>query len=137
MDLADRTIIPLTRGVHVVLEAEADRLLFEFLAGLKPAEKKDILTPSKWQDRLRHEVYVGNHRYRPDSLDSPADVDIEPFGPDASVRRGWFGRSANRGMLHLNSTYRTASVLPRHRGITMWDLRTEWHETFPVKISHL
>jgi hypothetical protein len=73
-------------GTHKELTAEADRLIRESLKGVtKHSEKKDILTPWKWQERLRREVYVRSGV------------------PDASTRQGIFHRVLNRGRLDLNS----------------------------------
>ena len=47
------------RGVHRLLEDEANRLIKESLQGVtKHSEKADILTPWKEQARYRREVYV-------------------------------------------------------------------------------
>lgn len=48
----------LKHGVHKELEAAANELIRESLEGVTSmAEKSDILTPWKEQDRLRREVY--------------------------------------------------------------------------------
>jgi hypothetical protein len=68
------------------LEEEADRLIAESLAGVTSrAEKSDILTPWKLEDRLRHEVYTSTG-----------------FA-DPAVRRGMYGRAWNPRYPHLNS----------------------------------
>jgi hypothetical protein len=73
-------------GVHQQLEAEANRLLAQQLAGVtRHADKADILTPWKHADRLRREVFV-------------------PSGtPDPAARRGMFHRRINTAKSHLNS----------------------------------
>ena len=73
-------------GVARLLEDEADRLIHESLKGVTSRKaKSDILTPWKEADRHRREVYVS------------AGV------PDESMRRGMFGRVANRQRPDLNS----------------------------------
>lgn len=134
MEFSERSLIPLCSGVHEALEAEADRLLHESLRGVTShSAKSDILTTWKEWSRRNREVYMvreGLHDHDP-----PRAWDVIPFGPDRAIRRGFYWRSINPGMLHLNSTYRVASVMARHRGVTMWDLRTSWPIEFPVKIS--
>lgn len=73
-------------GVHRSLEDEADRLIKESLRGVTSHKaKSDILTPWKEAERHRREVYT------------TAGV------PDESVRKGMFGRVANRTRPDLNS----------------------------------
>lgn len=73
-------------GTHRLLEEEADRLIHQSLKGVTSRKaKSDILTPWKEADRHRREVYTS------------AGV------PDESVRKGMFGRSANRSRPDLNS----------------------------------
>ena len=78
--------MPLRRGVHPLLEAEADRLLKESLAGVtKHSAKSDILTPWKEQDRRRREVYPNSGV------------------PERHVRQGLYHRAANPARPELNS----------------------------------
>lgn len=78
--------MPIRRGVHAPLEAEADRMIRESLRGVtKHSEKSDILTPWKEAERYRREVYVASGV------------------PDASTRRGVFHRSTNPARPELNS----------------------------------
>ena len=91
--------MPIRRGVHAGLEAEANRLIKESLAGVtKHSEKADILTPWKEQDRYRREVYVATGV------------------PDSSTRRGMFGRALNRSRPELNS--RDGVARPRTTSLT-------------------
>jgi hypothetical protein len=76
----------LRNGTCRELEDAADALLWESLKGVTSrAEKSDILTPWKMQDRYDHEVYtaVGT--------------------ADPAVRKGVFGRIWNSKYPHLNS----------------------------------
>lgn len=78
--------MPLRHGVHAQLEAEANRLIKESLAGVtRHSDKADILTPWKEQDRYRKEVYVTSGI------------------PDASTRKGMFHRRLNAARPELNS----------------------------------
>ena len=78
--------IPLRRGTHAALEAEADRLIRESLKGVtKHSEKSDVLTPWKEAERYRREVYVASGV------------------PDAATRRGVFHRVTNPARPELNS----------------------------------
>jgi hypothetical protein len=70
-------------GRHAMLEDEADRLIKASLSGV--TKQADILTPWKQQERLRREVYT------------------QQGFPDESVRKGMFGRVANRSRPDLNS----------------------------------
>lgn len=73
-------------GVHPQLEAQADAIIKGSLAGVtRHADKSDILTPWKDQDRRNREVYV------------------ESGTPDPSVRQGVFHRAYNPDRLDLNS----------------------------------
>jgi hypothetical protein len=64
----------------------ANELIRQSLAGVTSmAAKSDILTPWKEQDRRRREVYTSEGV------------------PDASIRRGLYGRSANSARPDLNS----------------------------------
>ena len=73
-------------GVHQRLEAEADRLIKESLRGVtKHSEKADLLTPWKAAERYRREIYV------------------QSGVPEESVRKGMFGRVANKTRPDLNS----------------------------------
>lgn len=73
-------------GVHKEVEAAADEILRQALSGItRHADKSDVLTPWKETSRRSREVYV-------------------PSGtPDASLRRGSFGRAWNPSAPHLNS----------------------------------
>ena len=73
-------------GEHPELEAEANRLLKDSLAGVfSHGAKSDILTPWKQRDRRRREVYTRNGV------------------PDPSVRRGMFHRAINTERPEMNS----------------------------------
>lgn len=73
-------------GVHAALEAEANRLIKESMAGVtSQSAKSDILTPWKEKDRRDREVYS-------------ASGTVDP-----AVRRGMYHRSYNPGSPHLNS----------------------------------
>ena len=73
-------------GTNRELEEQADALIKESLQGVTShREKSDILTPWKWADRHRREVYTSSGT------------------PDESIRKGMFGRVANRGRPDLNS----------------------------------
>jgi len=73
-------------GVHPILEAEANRLIKESMAGVtSQSAKSDILTPWKEKDRRDREIYV------------------ESGAPDAATRRGMYHRSYNPTAGHLNS----------------------------------
>lgn len=68
------------------LEAQADEMLRRSLSKVTAhSDKKDILTPWKQQDRVSREVYVASGF------------------PDATIRRGIFGRTYNPVQRHLNS----------------------------------
>lgn len=76
----------LRNGICKELEAQADELIRQSLAGVTSREaKSDILTPWKQQDRWDHEVY-------------PAGGMADP-----AVRRGQFTRTWNSKYPHLNS----------------------------------
>jgi hypothetical protein len=76
----------LRNGVHRTLEEEATRLITESLKGVTShAEKRDVLTPWKEQDRRRRELPLS-----------------AVGAPDASMRRGMFHRTASTAP-HLNS----------------------------------
>lgn len=76
----------LRNGTCRELEDAADALLWESLKGVTSrAEKSDILTPWKMQDRYDHEVYTGTG-----------------FA-DPAVRKGVFSRVWNSKYPHLNS----------------------------------
>jgi len=78
--------MPLRRGIHPALEAEANRLLKESLAGVtRHADKADILTPWKETERRRREVYVR------DGV------------PDPATRKGMYHRATNPARPELNS----------------------------------
>ena len=73
-------------GIHPLLEAEANRLIKESMAGVtSQAAKSDILTPWKEKDRRDREVYA------------------ESGAPDAAVRKGMYHRAYNPVASHLNS----------------------------------
>lgn len=78
--------MPIRRGVHKPLEDAADALIKQALSTVtRHADKADILTPWKEQERKRKEVMV-------------------PSGtPDPSVRSGIFHRALNPEQGHLNS----------------------------------
>lgn len=74
------------RGVHPLLEDEADRILAEHFAGIRRfSDKSDVLTKTKMKRRVAREVLV-------------------PSGtPDPSTRSGIFHRTVNRDRHYLNS----------------------------------
>ena len=75
-------------GVNRILEGEADRLIAESLRGGRAhyhADKSDVLTPWKSQERRRREVYTATGM------------------PDPAIRLGVFGRALNTRQVHLNS----------------------------------
>lgn len=73
-------------GVHKPLEDAATELIRKSLEGVTSmAEKSDILTPWKEQDRRNREVY------------SASGV------PDAAIRKGMYHRAWNPVHDHLNS----------------------------------
>jgi hypothetical protein len=76
----------LRNGTCRELEEEANRLIRESLKGVTSrADKSDILTEWKQQDRWNHEVYVAGGT------------------ADPAVRRGQFSRIWNSKYPHLNS----------------------------------
>lgn len=79
-------MMPLRRGTHLPLEEVANAMLKESLKNVtRHADKSDLLTPWKEQERRRREVYV-------------------PSGtPDAANRSGLFYRAINTTHAHLNS----------------------------------
>jgi hypothetical protein len=86
-------------GVAPLLEAEANRLLRESMAGItKFSEKSDILTPTKERERRRREQF------------SPQGF------ADASYRKGVYGRVMNPSAPHLNSSEGLSR--PRTRGLS-------------------
>ena len=86
-------------GIHPVLEAAANELIFGSLRGVtSQAAKSDILTPWKEHDRRAREV-----------MSSSGTVDPQ-------VRRGMYHRAANTAAPHLNSRdghYRATRVPAR------------------------
>ena len=73
-------------GVHIALEEEANAILARSMAGItRQADKSDVLTPWKEQNRRRREVYVASGT------------------PDPAVRQGMYNRRSNPSMPHLNS----------------------------------
>jgi hypothetical protein len=86
-------------GVHAALEAEADRLLRESLAGVtSQSAKSDILTPWKMQDRISREVYT------------------EAGVPEPATWSGIYHRAWNPSQTHLNSN---DGVVRRRRTSTL------------------
>lgn len=83
-------------GVNPHLEAEADEILRQSMAGVTSHEaKRDILTPWKQKDRQSREVYSGTGVV------------------DPAVRRGQFSRVANKAAPHLNSIEGKVAPLSR------------------------
>lgn len=86
-------------GVHHELEAEADRLIKQSMAGVTSmAAKSDVLTPWKEQDRKNKELLVGV--------------------ADPAARKGMYHRAYNNRDVHMNSRdgnsprgHRTGSTL--------------------------
>jgi hypothetical protein len=84
-------------GRHVSLEEMADGMIKKSLQGVTSyADKSDILTPWKQEQRYRREVYVASGT------------------PDSQLRRGMFGRVLNRAQPHLNA--RDGFAVPRRAG---------------------
>lgn len=84
--------MPLRFGVHKELEAAADELLRQSMAGVtQHTAKRDVLTNWKQKDRWNREVYVGSGI------------------PDPATRRGMFHRMANTTRPDLNSREGIAS----------------------------
>lgn len=94
-------------GLHKPLEDAANEILRASLAGVtRHADKSDVLTPWKEQDRRKREVYVSTG------------------APDASVRRGNFHRGLNPERPHLNSVDAyspPSSGMARGHGPNAWD----------------
>ena len=91
-------------GVNRQLEAQADEMLRRSLGNITAhAEKKDILTPWKQQDRVSREVYVASGT------------------PDPAVRKGIFGRAYNPVQRHLNSR---EGIAPPMRNVNALDMDT-------------
>lgn len=89
-------------GTNRQLEAQADEMLRRSLSRVTAhADKKDILTPWKQQDRVSREVYVASGF------------------PDAAIRRGIFGRTYNPVQRHLNSR---EGVAPPVRDVAAVDM---------------
>lgn len=87
---------PLRHGVAPHLEAEADRLIKESLAGVtRYSDKSDVLTP--WKDQMRHRREVYN-------IHGVAEPQL---------RRGIFGRALNPDSPHLNSIDAAGAVRKR------------------------
>ena len=105
--------MPVRRGVHAALEAAADALIKESLKDVtRHADKSDILTPWKQQERLKREVMV------------PSGV------PDPAVRSGVFHRALNPRDGHLNS--RLGQVRGKRVSATYSDLdHVEFGEVSP------
>lgn len=97
----------IVHGVHQQLEEQANRLLAESLQGVtRPADKSDILTPWKEQDRRSKEIYVSSGT------------------PERSAREGLFHRAINPNRLHLNSA--TPASLAQHRNaVRGWGRRRD------------
>lgn len=73
-------------GTNLVLEEEANEIIFGHLRGISSREEKsDILTPWKEKNRLSKEVY-----------------NVTGF-PQPSIRSGMFHRTLNRAKPWLNS----------------------------------
>ena len=100
-------MMPMRRGIHLSLEEAANGLLKESMRGItRHADKSDILTPWKEQERRRREVYV-------------------PSGtPDAANRSGIFHRATNPASPHLNS--RGGSVRGRRISIPLSEMPAEF-----------
>lgn len=96
-------------GVHPLLEAEADRLIKESLAGVtSQSEKSDILTPWKEKDRRQREVYV-------------------PSGVPEETRRGMYSRSWNSTSPHLNSVDGMSGRRPSRIGLSSLQSHVDAH----------
>lgn len=82
-------------GVNPLLEAEADAILKQATVGQKAADKTDILTPWKADNRRGFEIYPNTGV------------------ADPAIRSGIFGRAANTSSPHLNSIDGAAPALGR------------------------
>lgn len=92
-------IAPLRHGIAPHLEAEADRLIKESLAGVtRYRDKDDILTP--WKEQMRHSREVFN-----------VTGVAEP-----QLRRGMYDRAYNPDKPDLNSI--DGAAAPRRRGFS-------------------
>lgn len=91
-------------GLHKPLEDAANEILRQHLSGItRNADKSDVLTPWKEQDRRKREVYVSTGT------------------PDGRVRRGIFSRagvSGDSGFSHLSSV---EGQTPPKPGRSSWD----------------
>lgn len=93
----------LRNGTCKELEAQADELIRQSLAGVTSREaKSDILTPWKQQDRWDHEVYTSSGT------------------ADPSVRLGQFSRTWNSKYPHLNSRDGHYPVRRAQDGLDNW-----------------
>lgn len=98
-------------GIHPLLEAEANRIIFESLRGVtSQAEKSDILTPWKEADRRSREVLA-------------AGGTVDP-----ALRRGMYHRAANAVQTHLNGRDGTASRPRGFRDLMSGDWPTSYEE---------
>lgn len=98
-------------GVHAALEAEANRLIKESMAGVtSQSAKSDILTPWKEKDRREREIYSRSGTV------------------DAATRRGMYHRSYNPASPHLNSRdgVAPASRMPRRASSGLGDFVEEY-----------
>lgn len=107
-------------GVDRTLEEEADRLLRRSIKDVTSyAEKKDILTPWKAEDRRRREVLI-------------------PSGsPDPSLRAGNFSRRANTRQTWLNSRDGQASSLTTRYPAPLPDTRQSWQDGWDLASNQL
>jgi hypothetical protein len=93
----------LRHGTCRELEDQADELIRRSLEGVTSrAEKSDILTPWKQQDRWDHEVYTGSGV------------------ADPAVRLGMFNRTWNGKYPHLNSRMGHYPVRRAQDGLDTW-----------------
>jgi hypothetical protein len=75
------------KGVHPILEAEANRILKEGLAGTtRPGDKGDILTPWKKWDRTHREVFSSTGTVDPSSRSGIFSRAWNPSRPDLNSR---------------------------------------------------
>lgn len=97
--------IDVRHGIHPLLEAEANEIIFGSLRGVtSQAEKSDILTPWKEQDRRSREI-----------LSTSGTV-------DPALRRGMYHRAANLSQPHLNGR----EGIARGSRVALSDIDGDW-----------
>lgn len=105
------SLVPEDRKSQMLLEDEADRILFELMVTITRPSEKDILTPWRLQKIQKREVLVGG-----DARHGPAAWVTESYGPDRALRQGIYGRAYNPVQTWLNSREPVRVGAPRPRG---------------------